>query len=694
MNKAIAAFTPAIICLLTAFVVPVYGADAKEDEDVLMTFFGTVEEPAFKEPEPLLMNVYGRERQSLNGPWEIYIDEPGLGYRAISKGAYLSAQKPNKNGMELLEISFDERLQLQVPGDWNSQKPELDRYRGKVIYHKVFDAEKQQDNRYFLHFGAANYKTEVFLNDSLIGRHEGGYTSFNFDVTDHLLSGENVVIVRVDAFLDDTDIPTMRTSDFWKYGGITRDVNLVTVPTSYIGQYHAYLSDREASEITAWIQLAGDKIVNRKVRLSIPDVGIQVTAKTDTHGRVTFTQKAKGLLLWSPALPQLYDVTIALDNYEVKDRIGFRTIETVGTDIVLNGEPVRLMGVSMHEETILRPGVANSIEDAEASLGLIKELGANFVRLAHYPHNEHTLKLADELGLMVWSEIPIVSAIDWTNKHSLQIAQTQIAENVSRDLNRAAIVMWSIANETFPQTDERLAFLKSLADIARNLDNSKRPIASALIGNFAEEFGAIQSTLIKLLIDHPKIDNSTREKLQARIAKMPEDTHDGLLTVMIDDPLGEVVDIVGYNQYFGWYYAMFFAQIFGLDEGLIRETMFTIMPDIRFSNVFDKPMIISEFGAGAKAGFHSKDAVLWSEEYQAKVYQHQLAMLEKSPLVKGMSPWVLKDFRSHMRQLNGIQDTYNRKGLVSETGEKKLAFEVLKEYYEGSLDQIPAKNSK
>ena len=115
---------------------------------------------------------------------------------------------------------------------------------------------------------------------------------------------------------------------------------------------------------------------------------------------------------------------------------------------------------------------------------------------------------------------------------------------------------------------------------------------------------------------------------------------------------------------------------------MIREAMFKIMPDIRFSNVFNKPMIISEFGAGAKKGNHSDDGLIWSEEYQVKVYEAQLAMLEKSPIIKGISPWVLKDFRSHMRQLNGIQDTFNRKGLVSETGEKKMVFDVLRGYYE------------
>ena len=560
MNKNISYLIGFLLSVLVA-VGGVYAAEEKKD-DALMAFFGSADKVEFKAPEPLLSNVYGRDRQSLNGAWDIVVDEPGMGLRVIKTGMYLSAEKPAKTGMELIESSFDSRTQLQVPGDWNSQVPELDRYRGKIIYHKVVDTSKARNKRYFLHFGAINYKAEVFLNGQFVGRHEGGYTTFNFDVTDTLKSGKNTVFVRVDAFLDDSDIPTMRTSDFWKYGGISRDVSLVSVPATYIGQYHSYLSNLETREITTWVQLQGDKAINKKVKLEIPKAGISVSGKTDKAGRVAFVVNAQDLALWSPASPVLYDVKVSVGKSSINDSIGFRTITTDGTEILLNDKPVQMYGISMHEETILRRGLANSRADAKASLGLVKELGANFVRLAHYPHNEHTLRLADELGLMVWSEIPIVSSIDWTNEHTRTIAQTQIAENVSRDLNRASIVMWSVSNETFPKTDARLSFLKSLADIARDLDDSDRPIASALIGNFAEEFGAISDRVIVMLADHPDIDKAKRKELKEKAKQaIAAGHHQGELHVAIDDPLGDVVDIVGYNEYFGWYYSMFFSQM-------------------------------------------------------------------------------------------------------------------------------------
>ena len=654
--------------------------EAKGEQQELMDFFASDKSIIFPQPAPLMTNVYGRKTKSLNGNWEIIVDEAGFGFRNVMRHRFIADKKPLPTGMELIESSFDKRKTLKVPGDWNSQDPKLDRYRGKVLYHKLVAIDKKKDKRYLIHFGGSNYVTDLFVNSKLVGRHIGGYTSFNFDITDFITAGENTIIARVDAFLDDSTIPTMRTSDFWKYGGITRDVQLVEVPENYISQYHVYLSDRETGEIRGWVQL-NRELANQQINLRIPKLDVKLSAKTNAKGKAEFVARVKNLSLWSPDNPGLYTVKIASGESKLQDKIGFRSISVQGKQILLNGEPVKLYGISMHEETPLREGVANTRKDAEVQLGLIKELGANFVRLAHYPHNEYTVKLADELGLMVWSEIPIVSLIDWENEETLAAATTQITDNLLRDLNRASIVMWSISNETFPKTEPRLNFLKSLASTVKTLDDSKRPVTSALIGNFTEEFEHVSARLVHELARSTMLDEPTRSTFAEKAAQMPSHTAHGDINVTIDDPLGEVVDIVGYNEYFGWYYSSFLAPQFKVGEDVIRAAMFNIMPDIRFNNVFGKPMIISEFGAGAKKGFYSTEALIWSEEYQSKVYKAQLSMLEKSDFVQGISPWVLKDFRSQMRHLNGIQETYNRKGLISESGEKKLAFEVLKDYY-------------
>jgi beta-glucuronidase len=661
---------------------------AAGNDDTVMDFFKGEPDTGYSPSSPLLVNARGRDYQSLNGPWDIIVDEAGIGWRMITTGDYYpQAERYPDTGGRLREHSFDERAQLQVPGDWNTQLPELYRYRGKVLYEKAIELEPEQGRRYFLHFDGANYTTDLFVNNQPVGRYTGGYTAFNFDITDFLVAGRNSFIVRVDAFLDDSTIPTMRTSDFFKYGGITRDVGLVAVPATFIAQYHLYLDDREQGVISGWVQLGGDDVARRTVALVIADAGVAVDVTTNGDGRGTFSVAARELELWSPGSPRLYDVSLSLDGERLSDRVGFRTVSTRGNRILLNGKPMQIRGVSMHEETVRRPGLSNSRDDVLAQFELVKELNANFVRLAHYPHNEYTVKLADEMGLMLWSEIPIVSLIEWENPDTLAVAKSLLTSNITRDMNRAAVVMWSISNESFPQTQARLAFLSELAATARSLDESGRPIASALIGNPGEEFKDLGRHLFAQLLRQPDLPEASRERLMATAARMGgsaagQDQPSGVeMQVVIADPLGEVVDIVGYNEYFGWYYSKFFAQMLGVDEGATRRAMLAIMPEIRFSNAFGKPMIISEFGAGAVAGLHSDTNAIWSEEYQARVYEQQLKMLGSSESVQGFTPWVLKDFRSHLRELNGIQDGFNRKGLVSDTGRKKLAFEVLADYY-------------
>ncbi|MYM64277.1 glycoside hydrolase family 2 protein [Pseudomaricurvus sp. HS19] len=687
-----------LVALLLPFFSVVQAAEKKDEHEAAMDFFKGEPDQGYPDISPLLVNAQGRDYQSLNGMWNIMIDEAGMGWRVITKHDYYdTGEIYPKTGMELLEHSFDDRKQLRVPGDWNSQAPELDRYRSRILYQKSVDLKPKAGQRYFVHFGASNYTTDLFVNDKLVGRHIGGYTSFNFDVTDFVQKGSNNIIVRVDANLDETTIPTMRTSDFWKYGGLIGDVGLVTVPDTFISQYHVYLSDREKNEISGWVQLAGGKVAGQKVELKIGKARVKTSAVTDAKGRANFKVQAQKLDLWSPENPYLYDVSLAQGKERIKDRIGFRTIAVDGLNILLNGEPIKLYGISMHAETPLHPGMASTHEDVLASLKLVKELNTNYIRLAHYPHSEYTLKLADEMGLMVWSEVPIVSLIDWENADTLAVAKSQVAENVTRDMNRASIILWSVSNESFPQTQARLDFLTTLVETARSLDDSKRPITSALVGGQGEEFAELGKAIFAGILRHPKLAEADRQRLMAMAAKMAggkapaqpsQSEGEQVIEVAVTDALGKVVDVAGYNQYFGWYYAKFFSQMTQVDQGIVRDVIIdNIMPRVRFTNPYGKPMIISEFGAGAKKGLRSEEGLMWSEEYQARVFRAQLDMLPRSEFVQGMSPWVLKDFRSHLRELNGIQDTYNRKGLVSETGEKKLAFDVLADFYRQQQDK-------
>jgi len=300
------------------------------------------------------------------------------------------------------------------------------------------------------------------------------------------------------------------------------------------------------------------------------------------------------------------------------DNIGFRTIETKGADILLNGKSIYLRGISIHEEYKGRR--ATSEADAFALLTWAKELGCNYVRLAHYPHNEYMIRLADKMGLLVWEEIPVYWTIDFTNAATYANAKNQLTEVITRDKNRACIIIWSMANET-NLSEARNSFLINLIKYTKTLDNSRLISAAQL-------------------------------------------THSENGIGIIDDKVGEYVDIIAFNEYRGWY-------------GGDLETA----PDAKWNIFYKKPVVVSEFGGSAKQGLHGAKDERWTEEYQEYLYQQNLLMIEKIPNIRGMSPWILTDFRSPRRVLPGIQDGFNRKGLISDAGNKKKAFSVLQDFY-------------
>lgn len=570
---------------------------------------------------PLITNVDARECTSLNGVWKYIVDPLETGYydyRLMPSDNGFFLDKP-QNNPELIEYDFDSSKTIHVPRDWNTQEPELYYYEGCMWYRKKFDYSKKSDKRYFIHFGAINYESIVYLNGKRLGEHVGGYTPFNFEVTDLLKGGENSLVVKVDNKRRKDAVPT-NNFDWWNYGGITRSVTIVETPKVFIRDYLVRLTNGQDNQIEGWVQLDG-KTEGEDVTIEIPELKKKITVKTDASGYGTFTQKLRPVL-WSPENPKLYDVTLATSNETIADEIGFRTITTDGNRIMLNGKQIFCRGISIHEEAPFRSGGrAYGKEDAHTLLTWAKELGCNFARLAHYPHNEHMIREAERMGILLWSEVPVYWTIDWTNKEVLANAKNQMTEMVTRDRNRCNVIIWSVANET-PLSDERFEFLKSMVLHTRALDDS-RLISAAM------------------------------EK---------EEITPGVLTV--HDPLGEYLDIFSFNQYVGWYD--------GLPEKCDRVTW--QLPN-------NKPVLISEFGGGALAGKHGDKSERWTEEFQADMYEANIRMLKKIEGLSGTTPWILMDFRSPKRPLVGIQDDFNRKGLVSNYGEKKKAFYVMREWY-------------
>ena len=556
---------------------------------------------------PLIQNVNAYETMSLNGEWNYIVDVQEEGY-------YDYRMKPMQWG-----FFFDKSPTMQIPSDWNTQDERLFFYEGTVWFKKSFQAVPMQDYRTLLYFGAVNYDCHVWVNGKKAGHHIGGFTPFNFDISDLLIEGENTIIVKVDNKRHAEAVPT-QIFDWWNYGGITRDVMLVKVPPVYLEDYNLQLTSLEGRRLSFSVKLNKAE-ADHTVTLNIPELKLKKTIKTNADGTASVNMKAKPQL-WCPENPKRYQVEITLDNSTICDSIGFRMIETRGKQILLNGKPIFLKGISIHEEKPNGGGRANSTEDAHTLLSWAKELGCNFVRLAHYPHNEYMVREAERMGILVWSEIPCYWTIAWKNPKTYENACNQLTDMISRDHNRANVIIWSIANET-PHSAERDAFLSRLAKQARSLDSTR------LISMAMEVTGA--SNYVNRL----------------------------------NDNMNEYVDVVSFNQYIGWY----------------RDV--NDAPKMTWEIPYDKPVIISEFGGGAKFGYHGAKNQRWTEEFQENLYRENTAMLDKIDGLAGTTPWILKDFRSPRRVLPGVQDYYNRKGLFSDKGEKKLAFYVLKQWYEG-----------
>jgi beta-glucuronidase len=568
-----------------------------------------------------IQNSDARKTTSLDGEWRMIVDPYESGsydYRyQPSPNGYFKNAKP-KTKSDLIEYDFDKSGSLKVPGDWNTQSDQLFFYEGTVWYKKSFDYQRRPDTRLFVYFGAANYFADVYLNGEKIGQHEGGFTPFNFEITKLVRETGNFLVVKVDNKRRRDAVPTLMT-DWWNYGGLTRNVKLIETPATFVHDYFVQLRKGTRDRVSGWVKLNGVKL-SQRVTVRIPEAGISRSFTTDANG-VAAVDFAAELKLWSPDDPKLYDVLIEAETDQVRDQIGFRSIETRGSEILLNGRPIFLRGICMHEEAPLRGGRANGREDARTLLGWARDLGANFVRLAHYPHNEFTIREADRVGILLWSEIPVYWTIQWENLATLENARNQLSEMIARDKNRAAVVIWSVANET-PLSEARLSFLKNLVSHARSLDPGR---------------------LVSAAMERHYTDDRTQ---------------------MIDDPLGEFLDVLGCNEYVGWYD--------GLPEKADR---------LEWKTKYDKPLIMSEFGGDALYGHHGDDLTRWTEEYQESIYQHQIGMLKRIPFLRGTAPWILMDFRSPRRPLPGIQDYWNRKGLVSNRGEKKKAFYVLQKWY-------------
>lgn len=565
-----------------------------------------------------MVNVDSRDLTSLNGQWSALIDPTGIGdWRQV----WLE-KKPEKK-TDFYEYSFQGAPELKVPGDFNSQKPELTYYEGTVWYKKQFEYSLKQGKRLFLYFGAVNYWADVYLNGEKIGSHEGGFTPFQFEITDRVKNGINHLVVKVNNNRRSNGLPG-NGYDWMNFGGITRDVYLIETNHTYISDYSIQLKKGSFETILGWIQLDGNQS-GQTIKVKIPELDIVYQTQTGKNGLANI-ELASNFELWSPQNPKLYKIIIESETDTIDDLIGFRSIEVDGNKILLNKKPVFLKSVNIHEENPYSGTRAYSIEDARILLNAAKELGCNLVRLVHYPHNENMVKEAEKMGLMVWDELPIYQHIEFADSLMPQKMENMLKEMVHRDKNRCGVVIWSLSNETYSFTPMRDKALVELTQKCRALDSTR-------------------------LITHVINTQGYNEN-----------------TFHVWDTLYQFSDLIALNEYIGWYVPW---------QGNPSGTKWNMVYP-------GKPVFISEFGGEALHGDPTgptDEAAYWTEAYQEDIYKKQIEMFKTVPNLVGVCPWLLFDYMSLGRMHPIYQNGYNRKGLLSEKGEKKKAWYIMNEYY-------------
>jgi beta-glucuronidase len=553
----------------------------------------------------------GRRRISLAGTWRITPDlyDEGLRQQWYRLGpddpmGWTAPRDYDETGAE----------EVLVPSCWNMLKPEWKYFEGSMWYARSFTRPPAlQDERLVLRVGAANYEARVFLNRSFVAGHRGGSTPFFADLTPVLRPGTNHLMIQVENRRRADRVPMYHT-DWFNYGGLYREVDLLVLPAVFIRSATAALvPDGGLCRIRFALVLSAP--VDGIAEVEIPALGLrQALAVVAGRGEAVVEARPD---LWSPAAPKLYDVAFRFGADQVRERIGFREIRADGERLLLNGQEIYLRGVCVHEDDA---AIGKCVDEADLRrrFSHARELGANFLRLAHYPHHERVAEIADEQGVLLWSEIPVYWAIDFANPETYGDAENQLLELIARDANRASVIAWGIGNEN-ADTDARYHFMAALADAVRRADPTRLVAAACLIN---------------------------REKFE------------------IADRLAGHLDLIGLNEYFGWYEPDFA----GLERLLANSRP-------------GKPVVISEVGADARAGHRGGVGELFTEDCQAEIYRRQIDIVGRVPYVRGFCPWLLYDFRTERRQTR-FQRGWNRKGLIAEDkATKKLAFDVLARHY-------------
>ena len=552
---------------------------------------------------------------------------------------------------------FSYETEIGVPGSWNEQLAEhgLMNYIGTLWYKKKFYVPSSTpQKKVLLRIGAADYRAKVWLNGRFVGDHEGGSLPFEFDITDFSSNtNENLLVIRVNNVLDHETLPQGVTTadfqkynkqrdetfpptnfDFFPYGGLSRAVKLSLVANSYISDVSVQTRIKESNGIIDYQMFFKNPIANCELVVSVLD-GDKVIG-TQTY-QVNSNSVEGGLEIddcefWSPGNPHLYVLRLELrqkqeliDEYMIS--IGVREIKVVGDTLLLNNERIFLNGFGRHEDfPVFGKGFSHpvTIKDFE----LMKWIGANSFRTSHYPYAEEVLELADRYGFLVINETPAVSLnMALVNANTIKLHKQIIKELIDRDNNHPSVIMWSIGNEA---------------------------------GLWGEE-AAVSESAHKYW---RAIYNYTKEIDSSRPITLPVSARLGK-----QDPGLEYCDVISLNRYWGWYeQPVQFDKVETILRGELEE----------FHELFNKPILLSEFGTATIEGMHASYDQLFTEEYQTKFILKYFEIIESYDFTIGEHIWNLTDFRTPQHHRRMI---LNKKGVFNRLREPKSAVFAIRKHW-------------
>ena len=500
---------------------------------------------------------------------------------------------------------------VDLPHTWNAvdgQDGGNDYYRGTCLYARRLEVpEHDRTDKIWLEVNGAAHTAVVMLNGETLAEHKGGYSTFRVDLTPHLKE-ENLLVISVDNSDNDTVYP--QKADFTFYGGLYRDVNLIVVPAAHFALGYCGTPGMKVTPVVNLDAHAADVTVEAWVEGRAKNVTFTVADQTQTvpvmKGYAAAMFKLDNVHLWDGLDdPYLYTASARLDSGdEIKTRFGCRRFDIdPQKGFLLNGRSYPLRGVSRHQD-VKGKGNALTIEDHRRDMDIIKELGANTLRLAHYQHAQEFYDLCDENGLVVWAEIPYIT-MHMSNGRANTLSQME--ELIVQNYNHPSIAVWGLSNEitaASPVNEELLENHRALNDLCHRLD-------------------------------------ATRPTTMANVFMLETES-----------PILEIPDVNSYNLYFGWY----------LGELEQNEEFF----DEYHAQYPDRCIGFSEYGADANPKYQSAapEKGDYTESYQCVYHEHMLKLIEERPWLWATHVWNLFDFAADGRDEGGKHGE-NQKGIVT-----------------------------